>query len=60
MKLSRNFEPTVGASKIKLCTKFAKCELDDITRKPKEWIAYLELLIRDLKKPTYALTTQKL
>ena len=32
MKLSRNFEPTVGASKIKLCTKFAKCELDDITR----------------------------
>ena len=33
-KLLRKFEPTTGAYTI-LCKKFAKCEIDDVTRNPK-------------------------
>ena len=48
-KLSRKFEPTTGASKTTLRNKFYKCELDDVTRNPKEWITDIELLIVDLQ-----------
>ena len=33
MNISGKFEPTTGASKTRMCKKFAKCELYDITRK---------------------------
>ena len=33
-KLSRKLEPTTGYSNTRLRKKFAKCELDDVTRKP--------------------------
>ena len=35
-KLSRKFDSTTGDSNTKIHNKFSKCELDDITRNPKE------------------------
>ena len=49
IKLSRQFEPTTGASKTRLHKKFSKLELYDVTRNPKEWITCLELLRGDLQ-----------
>ena len=33
-----------------LCNKFAKSELDDVTRDPEDWITKLEFLRGDLQK----------
>ena len=33
-KFTRKFEPTTGDSKTRLCKKFSKCKLDDVTRNP--------------------------
>ena len=50
VKLSREYEPTTGSSKIRLRNECFKYKLYDITRKPKECITDLELLIEDLQK----------
>ena len=39
-----------GASKTIICKKFAKSELDDVTREPEDWINKLELLRGNLRK----------
>ena len=39
-----------GASNTRQWNKFAKCELDDVTRDPEEWITERELLIGNFKK----------
>ena len=44
VKISRIFYPTTGTSKTRLRKKFAKCELYDATRDPKEWITELKIL----------------
>ena len=49
-KLSGKFDPTTGASKTKICDKFANWKLDDVTKKPEEWITELKLLRGDLRK----------
>ena len=46
----RKFDPTTGDSKKRLCKKFAKCELYDITRYPEEWIINLKLLREEPQK----------
>ena len=50
MKLSRRFDATVWASKTILCKKSAKCELDAVTKKIKEWNTELKLLRGYLQK----------
>ena len=50
MKLSRKIDPTTGASKTILQKKFAKCEFDDVTRNPKQWITKLKLIRGYLEK----------
>ena len=50
IKLSRNFEPTAGASKTKLRKKISKCKLDDVTINPKELINNVKLLRGDSQK----------
>ena len=42
-------EPTAGVSNTRLRNKFAKGELDDITRDQKYWITGIKLLIGVLK-----------
>ena len=49
-KLSRNFDPTTGASKTIIRKKFYECELDYVTRKPGEWITEIKILRGDLRK----------
>ena len=48
-RLNKTFKPITGASKTKLCKKFAKVELYDSTRYPDEWITELELLRKYLQ-----------
>ena len=50
IKLSRNFYPTTWDSKKRLHQKFAKCEIDDVTTNPEEWITSIELLRGGLQK----------
>ena len=50
MTLSRKFDPTTGYSNKKLRNKFTKWELDDVTKHPKECIAELKLLRREIRK----------
>ena len=50
VKISRKIEATTGDSKTNLHNKFAKIELDDVTRDPEDWIAKLELFRGDLRK----------
>ena len=42
--LSRNLKLVKGDLKLRLCKKFVKCKLDDITRNSKEWITNIELI----------------
>ena len=39
--------PTTGASNKRICKKFVKIELDDVTRDPEDWITKLKLLSGD-------------
>ena len=47
-KISRKFKTTTADSWMILCNKFAKSELDDVTRDPEDLITALELLRGDL------------
>ena len=49
-KFLRKFETTTGDFKTIICKKFAKCEIDGVTRNPDEWIIELELVRGDLRK----------
>ena len=40
----------IGAFKKRLWKKFAKCDLDDVTRDPEDCITQLELLRGDLQR----------
>ena len=44
------FKPIAGASKKRICKKFAKSELGDVTMDPEDWIKEIELLRGDLQR----------
>ena len=48
--LNNALQQITGASKTRLNKKFAKIELDDVTRDPEDCITELELLRGDLRK----------
>ena len=41
--LNKKIQPMTGAYKTRIRNKFAKSELDDVTRDPEDWINKLEL-----------------
>ena len=49
-KKIKKIDPTKEASKIRLSNKFAKNDLNYVTRYPEDWVSDLELLIGDLRK----------
>ena len=49
-KKIKKIDPTTEASKIRLSNKFAKNDLNYVTRYPEDWVSDLELLIGDLRK----------
>ena len=48
--LNDKIQPITWGSKIRLCDKSTKIELDDVTRDTEEWITVLELLRGNLRK----------
>ena len=46
---NKKFQPMTGVSKTIIQKKFAKCDLDDVTWDPEDWITELELLRGNLK-----------
>ena len=59
MKLLRKFDPTTGASKIRLHNKFSNYKLDDVIRNTKGWITNIKLLRGDLQKHNVKMFTHE-
>ena len=45
----KKIDPTTGDSKTRIRKKFSKCNLDSITRYPKECLTDIEIIRRDLR-----------